>query len=99
MEAKRHIDSFREISFCTDGSRLDSGRTAAGVSWYDHECRMQKNYLGTNKEGFDAELYAIGEALEIVLKNGRVGREASSQTSKPRWEKIHIWADPQVAIK
>lgn len=30
---------------------------------------MRKTYLGTNKEMFDAELYAIVKTLEMALKN------------------------------
>lgn len=47
------------------------------MTWCNLKWKTTKIYLGTNKEVFDAEVYLIGEALEIALKNGKVGREAS----------------------
>lgn len=79
--------------------RLDSGRTGASMAWKETEWKTWKTYLGTNKEVFGAELYAIGEALGIALRDGKIGRGSSSQSPTTRWTKIHIWADSQAAIK
>lgn len=42
------------------------------MAWRDPKWKMQRTYLCTNKEVFDTELYAIEEALWIVLENGQV---------------------------
>lgn len=42
---------------------------------------------------FDAELYMIGEALEIALKNGQAENKASRQLSRLRWKRVYVWAD------
>lgn len=99
LKAKKHTDGVGEISFCTDRSRMDSGRTGASVAWCDLNWKARTTYLGINKEMFDAELYAIGEALKIALRNGRTGREPSRMPSEPPWTRINIWADSQVTIK
>lgn len=49
----------------------------------DPKWKTQNSNLGTNKETFNTELYAVGEALEIILKNGRLGREATRQQAEP----------------
>lgn len=49
-----------------------------------------RTYLYANKEVFNTELYLIGEAVEIALKNRRVGCEASRQQAEPRWTRIYI---------
>lgn len=46
---------------------MDTGHTGASFARRDPEWKMQRTYLGINKEVFDAELYAMGEALGIVL--------------------------------
>ena len=49
-----------------DGSRLDNGGVGAACAWktpgWWTSCRF---HLGTNKEAFDAEVYAIYQALSI----------------------------------
>lgn len=79
LDAKKHTDRGDEISFWTEGLKLDLGHTEAKVAWCDPEWRMRATYLGFNKEVFDAELQTIGEALEIALKNRPPGFETSSQ--------------------
>lgn len=76
-----------------DGSRLDTGLTGANVPWSDTERRTWKTYLRRNKEVFDAELYVIGEALEIVLRGGWTEPECGTQHTEPLWTKIHILVD------
>lgn len=70
MEAKKYTDGGDELSFCIDSSEVDSGYTEASIAWCNTELRTQKTYLSTNKEALKAELYAIGKALKIALKNG-----------------------------
>lgn len=43
-----------------------------------------------NKEFFNAELYAIGEVLTILLRDGRTGRRSKSQLAITRCTKINI---------
>lgn len=43
----------------------------------------KENLPKHNKEVFDTELYVIGEALEIALKNERVRRGASRWKTDP----------------
>lgn len=99
MVVKWHPDGPGEISFSTDGSRLDSGRTGASVVLRDPDWKTRKTYLGTNKEEFYAELYSIGEAVEMALKNGRVEHGTRRTQAEPRWTRIHIWADFQTDLK
>ncbi|KAI0999672.1 hypothetical protein K3495_g8523 [Podosphaera aphanis] len=103
-KARQHHDQEGELSFWTDGSKLDSQKTGAGVAWKNvsgnWECR--KFYLGKNKEVFDAELYAVDQALEIALRGGRnKGRRESLVTNKilEELDRIHIWLDSCAAIK
>lgn len=65
--------------FWTDGSRQDSGRTEASVAWYNPWWKMWKTFLFTNKEVFDAELYAIREALRVALWERQTKYVASRQ--------------------
>lgn len=54
------------------------------------EWKTGKTYLGTNKQVFDAEVYAIEEVLDIALRNGQVDREASKQGLELRWTKVYM---------
>lgn len=67
--------------------------------WCSPEWKTRKIYPGTIKEVFNTELYAIVEALDIALKKERVGLGASRRQIELAWTKVHIWADPQAAIK
>lgn len=58
----------------TDGSKLDSGKSGAGVVWKDlrtNKWQQKRHYLGTRKEPYDAELWALSDALEIAIKETR----------------------------
>ena len=49
-----------ERTVWTDGSRLDSGRVGAAWAWQQgDEWREEGIFLGSNKEVFDAEVFAI----------------------------------------
>lgn len=82
-----------------DDLSLDAKCTGASLARWNHDWNTQKTYLGTNKEVFNAELYTMGDALEIALKNRRVRQGASIKQAEPGWKKIYIWADSQVTIK
>lgn len=77
--AKAHIDGPQEVSMWTDGSKLESGRTGSSVAWKQPQWRTRKFHLGTNKEVFDAELYAIPRRQ---ISHGQ--RYTSGQTRRPR---------------
>jgi ribonuclease HI len=55
----------RQDTVWTDGSRLEDGRVGCSMVWEEEEGRWngQAFHLGTNKEVFDAELYAIFRAM------------------------------------
>ena len=58
----------------TDGSRLDTGKAGSAVVWLDKmsdKWQEKRQYLGENKDLFDAELWAISDALEISIKKTR----------------------------
>lgn len=40
---------------------------------------------------FNAELYVMGDILEIALPGGRTGHEARRHHRDLPWTKIHIW--------
>lgn len=79
-------------------SRLDTVRTKASVTWKLTEWKMWTTYLGTNKEGFNTELYFLGEVLNISLKGRQTGWGRVSQETANRWTKSHIWANSRAAI-
>ena len=59
----------------TDGSRLVNGRVGAACVWrtpsgWEGRCF----HLGDNKEVFDAEVYAIAQALEVINRRQESGR-------------------------
>ena len=72
----------------TDGSRLDSGAVGAACAWQTEEGWTGRRFhLGTNKEVFDAEVYAIYQALRVFEERGQTGR------------KYTIFSDCQPAIR
>ena len=54
----------------TDGSRSDDGRVgAAAVRKHGNQWRSRRSFLGTGRmEVFDAELWAIGLALDETIQ-------------------------------
>lgn len=57
------------LTVWSDGSRLEDGRTGAGIAWEQQEqWRTQKIPIGAGHEVFDAELIGICKALELALK-------------------------------
>ena len=71
----------------TDGSRFDSGEVGAACVWKDGEVWMGSRYhLGTNKEVFDAEVFAIFHALKACERGQFSGRRYT------------VFSDSQAAI-
>ena len=59
----------------TDGSRLDDKRVGAAVAFRGRGGWEQEGtYLGKNKEVFDAEVFAIGQALRVLDERGEDGQ-------------------------
>lgn len=76
----------------TDGSRLETGNLRCSVVWRapDGSWKTQKTHLGKNKETFDAELFAIAEALKLVNRKV-IGNHATHL--------VRIFADSTAALK
>ena len=71
----------------TDGSRLENERVGAAIAFRRRvSWKELGTYLGRNKEVFDAELFAIGQALEEFE-----GRKESNR-------EYTIFSDSQAAI-
>ena len=63
----------------TDGSRLDDGSVGAACAWRTpgsegSRWTGHRFHLGNNKEAFDAEAYAIYQALSIMDRRQETGR-------------------------
>ena len=107
MEAKRrainHSDSTDELSFWTDGSKLDDERTGVGIAWKSHDGRWRttKVYIGKNKQIFDAELYGIDRALDLAFRAGCPRATQLSQKTREnlaQLKRILVWSDSKNAI-
>ena len=60
----------------TDGSRMENGQVGAAEVWWEAgRWRGTDTFLGTNKEVFDAEAFAILQALRLIDARGECGRE------------------------
>ena len=71
----------------TDGSRLEDGGVGAAWVWrQDGEWKGEGIFLGTNKEVFDAEVYAIHRAVELLNERGEAGQSYT------------VFSDSQAAI-
>ena len=63
------------LVYWTDGSRLDTAATGAGVAWKSNTIWKEKAIsLGKTKEVFDAELYAIQETLKLAYREHSIRR-------------------------
>ena len=87
--AKETAQNWRRAgTIWTDGSRLDSGAIGAACAWQSEgEWMGRRFHLGTNKEVFDAEVYAIYQALKIFEERQQAGR------------KYTVFSDCQPAIR
>ena len=65
----------RSDIFWTDGSRLSNKRVGAAIVWQLPSGWVGRRYhLGNNKEVFDAEVFAIYQALRIINRQQESGR-------------------------
>ena len=63
-----------ERTVWTDGSRLENGRVGAAWAWWQEGgWRGDGSFIGTNKEVFDAEVYALLEAIRLLNSRGETG--------------------------
>jgi hypothetical protein len=77
--------------FGTDGSQLPHGHTGAAViRKLNGQFEEQDFYLGTNKEAFVAELYAIYAALHSAQLQHDAGQV---------FTKVAIFCDAQAALR
>ena len=77
----------QERTVCTDGLRLERGEVGAAVVWWrEGGWGGQGTYLGKNKEDFDAEVFAILQAVKTLDARGE---EKQSYT---------VFSDSQAAI-
>ncbi|KKA16155.1 reverse transcriptase, partial [Rasamsonia emersonii CBS 393.64] len=58
------------LTLWSDGSRLENGRTGAGIAWQNPQGAWQSQEipLGKGKEVFDAELMGVCRALELAIR-------------------------------
>ena len=60
----------------TGGSRLESGKVGAAVAWReDGGWTERSTYQGTNKEVFDAEVFAILRAVRFLNERNEAGQD------------------------
>ncbi|KAJ5527903.1 hypothetical protein N7513_012062 [Penicillium frequentans] len=73
LSAARIIPPSRAI--WSDGSRLESGRTGAGIAWQEPsgEWETRSYPMGKGREVFDAELLGVVHAIRAALARGRRG--------------------------
>jgi ribonuclease HI len=99
LEAKRaeriakKWEELGDTTLWTDGSRLDDGRVGFAVVWAqgtadDLTWEGVGESLGDNKEVFDAEVYALARAAQILANRNETGHQYSifcdSQTALQR---------------
>ena len=78
----------------TDGLRSDDGQVgAAAVCKHRNECRSRRSFLGTGHiEVFDADLWAIGLALELAIEKRGILQKHGVNT-------VAVFSDSQAAIR
>jgi len=78
----------------TDGSRSDDGRVGAtAVCKYGNQWRSRRSFLGTGRiEVFDAEMWAIGLALDLAI-------EKIDTLQKHGVRTVAVFSDSQAAIR
>jgi len=78
----------------TDGSGSEDGRVgAAAVRKHGNQWRSRRSFLGTGRmKVFDAELWAIGLALDVAM-------EKRETLQKHRVETVAVFSDSQAAIR
>jgi hypothetical protein len=66
---------YKGLTMWSDGSRLENGRTGAGIAWLEPSgtWKTKQVPLGQGKEVFNAELAGACKALEITEQLGHKG--------------------------
>ena len=75
-DALRVAQEWRDLerTIWTDGLRLEDGRVGAAWAWWQEgEWRGDGSFLSTNKEVFDAEVYALLRAIRLLSDRGETG--------------------------
>ena len=73
--AKEWPEANQKDTIWTDGSRLEDKRVGSAVAFKSgNGWEQQGTYLGKNKEVFDAEVFAVGQALHVLNRRGEKGR-------------------------
>ena len=76
--AREWTEEDQENTVWTDGSRLENGAVGAAVAFKKGGgWNKEGTYLGKNGEVFDAEVWAIGRALEVLNERNEEGKEYS----------------------
>ena len=85
-EAKRERDG---LVLWTDGSRKEDEWVGCAVVWKEERWNKRRIHLGRQKEAFDAEMYAMSEAVKIVDEISR-NREV---------RRVTVFTDSQATLK
>jgi len=80
--------AYTGLTIWSDGSKLDSEATGAGIAWKTFKWNRKCLALGRSKEIFDAELFGLLEAFKIAIKEKR----------KKDFKSLTIFSDSQTAI-
>jgi ribonuclease HI len=72
---KQAMAPYKDLTMWSDGSRLENGRTGAGIAWLESPgmWKTKQIPLGQGKKVFDAELAGACKALEITEQLGYKG--------------------------
>ncbi|KAA8892857.1 hypothetical protein FN846DRAFT_1008696 [Sphaerosporella brunnea] len=90
LHSATYVDESDATMLWTDGSRVDGGHVGAAVAWYSKEAEDyvgDRWYLGNNKEVFDAELFAVVQAIKIAAKREQIIND-----------KVVVWTDSQATL-
>jgi hypothetical protein len=66
----------RQDTAWTDESRKENGRVSCAVAWPEADGNWMEHtmHMGTNKEVFDAELEAVGQAIRTFAQRNQINR-------------------------
>jgi len=84
-EARKERDG---LVLWTDRSRKEDEWVGCTVVWKEEKWKKRRVYLGQQKQAFDAEMYAISEALKIA---DEIGREKDVRS-------VTVFMDSQAAL-
>ena len=101
--AKKWSEEDQNDTVWTDGSRLENGSVGAAVAFKEGgNWKEEGTFLGGNKEVFDAEIFAIGRALEIINERSERGKRytifSDSQAAISRAQHDRVGAGQTLAI-